>query len=289
LEFRILGPLQVVEGKQTVTLGGRRERGLLALLLLSANRVVSAERLAEDLWAGDPPEGATQSLRVYVSRLRRALGESGEGIVVTQPPGYLARVDPEALDAARFEALVARGRAEVAAGRHREAAELLREALALWRGPALADLADAPFARAEAARLDETGLAALEERVEAELACGRHREVVSELDALTQAHPLRERLWALRMLALYRSGRQAEALRAYQELRGVLGGSWASSPVLPFAASRQPSCARSLNLTGRSRQPPPSPAPRRPTPRPQPGWPLSFSPTSSAPPSYSPA
>jgi DNA-binding SARP family transcriptional activator/tetratricopeptide (TPR) repeat protein len=234
VEFRILGPLEVLQGDQTVVLAGRRERALLALLLLSANRVVSSERLAEDLWAGSPPEGATQTLRVYVSRLRRSLGEPGEVMVVTQPPGYLLRVEPEAVDAGRFEALVARARAEAAEGRHGEAAGTLREALALWRGPALADLADAPFARAETARLEEARLAALEERVEADLACGRHREVVSELDGLTRTHPLRERLWALRMLALYRSGRQADALRAYQDLRGVLGEELGLEPSAPL-------------------------------------------------------
>jgi DNA-binding SARP family transcriptional activator len=224
VEFRILGPLEVLDdGGASLAVGGGRERAVLALLLLSANRVVSSERLADDLWGDRPPEG-THALRVYVSRLRKALREAGgDGVLVTRPPGYVVRVEPGALDAARFEALLARGREEAAGGDHAGAAETLREALALWRGPALADVADAPCARAEAARLEEARLAALEERVEADLACGRHGTLVAELDALTRAHPLRERLWAQRMVALYRSGRQAEALRAYQELRGILG------------------------------------------------------------------
>jgi DNA-binding SARP family transcriptional activator len=224
MEFHILGPLEVVHDGRLVTLGGGRERALLALLLLSANTVVSSDRLAEDLWAGRPPEGAHQALQVYVSRLRKALrAGGGDGILVTRPPGYLARVGTDELDAARFEALLAEGRAEAAAGDHGRAATTLREALGLWRGPALADLADAPFARTEAARLEESRLAATEERIEADLACDRHGELIPELDALTRAHPLRERLWAQRMVALYRAGRQAEALRVYQELRGLLG------------------------------------------------------------------
>ena len=235
MEFGILGPLQVLRAGRSLTLGGGQERALLALLLLSANRVVSGERLAEDLWGDHPPEGAAQALRVGVSRLRKALREAGDdGVLVTQAPGYLLRIDPEALDAARFEALLAKGREQAAAGEQKEAAVTLGEALALWRGPVLADLADAPFARAEAARLEEARLAATEERVEADLACGRHAELTAELDALTRAHPLREHLWAQRMLALYRSGRQAEALRAYQDLRLLLGEELGIEPSAPL-------------------------------------------------------
>jgi DNA-binding SARP family transcriptional activator/class 3 adenylate cyclase len=235
MEFRILGPLEVVDDGRSRALGGSQERALLALLLLSANRVVSGERLAEDLWGDHPPDGAAQALRVGVSRLRKALREvGGDGVLVTRAPGYLLGVDPEHLDAARFEALLAKGRDQAAAGQHQEAAVTLREALALWRGPVLADLADAPFARAEAARLEEARLAATEGRVEADLACGRHAELAAELDALTRAHPLREGLWAQRMLALYRSGRQAEALRAYQDLRLLLGEELGIEPSAPL-------------------------------------------------------
>ena len=225
MEFRILGPLEIVGDKAAgVMLGGRRERAVLALLLLSANRVVSAERLAEDLWGDRPPEDPAHALRIHISRLRKVLREAGaEGIVVTQSPGYVVTVDTAAIDAMRFESLVARAREQATGGDQEQAAVTLREALGLWRGPALADVADAPLARAEAARLEEARLAALEDRVEADLGCGRHDQLVAELDALTRAHPLRERLWAQRMIALYRAGRQAEALRAHQEVRAILG------------------------------------------------------------------
>jgi len=224
VEFRILGPLEIVGAGAAVTIGGGRERAVLALLVLSANRVVSAERLAMDLWGDRPPENPAHALRIHISRLRKVLREAGaEGVVVTQPPGYVLTVDPAAVDALRFEALVARARDRAAGGHPAGAAATLREALGLWRGPALADVADAPLARAEAARLEEARLAALEDRVEADLGCGRHGQLVAELDALTRAHPLRERLWAQRMTALYRAGRQAEALRAYQEVRAILG------------------------------------------------------------------
>jgi DNA-binding SARP family transcriptional activator len=224
MEFRILGPLEVIgDDGASVAVGGSRERGVLALLLLSANRVVPSERLAADLWGDHAPEGATHALRVHVSRLRRALREAGaEGVLVTQSPGYVARVPPGALDAARFEALLGRGREAAAEGDHRAAADMLREALALWRGPALADLPEAQVARAEAIRLEEARLVALEGRIDADLACGRQAELVGELEGLTKVHPLREHLWYLRMLALYRAGRQAEALAAYQELRHLL-------------------------------------------------------------------
>ena len=221
-EFRVLGPLEVGNDGQSLRLRGNRERVLLTLLLLNANRTISAERLAEDLWDGAPPDGAIRLLRVYVSRLRHALGPAGQA-VVTRPSGYALEVDPEAVDTLRFEALVARGRVQARGGDHEQAAETLHEALTLWRGPALADVADAPFARAEATRLEEARLAAVEDRIEADLACGRHGEVTAELEALTGEHPFRERLWSQRIIALYRSGRQADALRAYQQLRSTLG------------------------------------------------------------------
>ncbi|HEV8626389.1 MAG TPA: BTAD domain-containing putative transcriptional regulator, partial [Acidimicrobiia bacterium] len=236
LEFRILGPLEIVYDGGSLAVAGNRERTLLALLLLSANRVVSSERLADDLWAGEPPETATQVLRVFVSRLRRTLREAGsDGLLLTQPPGYVIRVEPKSLDAACFESLVAEGRDQTARGDSTRAAATLREALALWRGPALSDVADAPGARAEAARLEEVRLAVLEDRIDADLACGRHVELVPELDGWTRAEPLRERLWAQRMLALYRAGRQAEALRAYQDLRRFLGEELGIEPTTTLA------------------------------------------------------
>ncbi|HMC80223.1 MAG TPA: BTAD domain-containing putative transcriptional regulator, partial [Acidimicrobiia bacterium] len=224
MEFLILGPVEVVGPGGAVAIGGSRERVLLARLLLSANQVVSSERLVDDLWEGEPTDGALPALQVYVSRLRKALRSCGpDDVVVTRAPGYLLRVASGDLDATRFEALLSDARRQLASGGHEVASVTLRGALALWRGRALAEVADMPFARAEAARLEEARLAAVEERIEADLACGRHAELIGELAALVSEHPLRERLWAQRMLALYRVGRQAEALRAYQDLRRFLG------------------------------------------------------------------
>ena len=220
VEFRVLGAVEVVAGGQAVAVGGSRERAVLARLLMSANQVVSQSTLVDDLWPGDQPEGAVPAVQAYVYRLRKALRRAGaEEVVQTRPSGYLLAVDPDDLDATRFETLVRRARQAAADGTHAEAAATLAEALGLWRGPAYPGLADLPFARTEAARLEEIRLGALEARIEADLACGRDGELIGELAALTDEHPLRERLWALRMTALYRSGRQAEALRTYQELR----------------------------------------------------------------------
>ena len=219
MEFRILGPLEVADGERVVDLGGPRERALLARLLISANLVVSAGRLAEDLWSGEPPAHWLPTLRVYVSRLRRALGA---GAVLTEPPGYRLRLAAGQLDADDFERLAAAARRDLADGRAEAAAAGLRRALGLWRGPALSGVADLPFARADAARLEEARLSAVEDWVEAELGCGNHAGMTAELDGLVTSHPLRERLRGQRMRALYRCGRQADALRAYQELRAYL-------------------------------------------------------------------
>ena len=221
MEFRILGSVEVADDGVTKDLGGLRERTLLARLLLSAGEVVSADRLAEDLWAGRPPPQCMATLRVYISRLRRALGPASAALL-TQPPGYRMVISPGQLDASRFVGLVAAGHQDLAAGRPGAAAAKLREALGLWRGPPLSDVADFSFAQAEVARLAEARLAAVEDLVEADLAGGRHAAVTSELDGLVATHPLRERLCGQRMLALYRCGRQAEALAAYGELRGRL-------------------------------------------------------------------
>jgi len=218
VEFRILGSVEVADGGVTKDLGGLRERTLLARLLLSAGQVVSADRLAEDLWAGDPPPHCMATLRVYISRLRRALGP-GSAALLTQPPGYRMVISAGELDAGRFASLVAASREDLAAGRPEAAAAKLRAALGLWRGPPLSDIADFSFAQAEVVRLQEARLTAIEDLVEADLACGRHAALTSELDGLVATYPLRERLCGQRMLALYRCGRQAEALQAYQELR----------------------------------------------------------------------
>jgi predicted ATPase/DNA-binding SARP family transcriptional activator len=221
VEFRILGPIEADDNGLKLDLGGLRERALLARLLLSANRVVSADRLADDLWSGSPPPHSMATLRVYISRLRRALGARAD-VLVTQAPGYRLNVTGDELDAVRFESLVRSAEADLAAGQAQAAAGMLRAALGLWRGPALSDVADLAFAQADAGRLEEARLAALESRVDADLACGWHASLVAELDGLSSAHPLRERLTGQRILALYRCGRQAEALTAYATLRDRL-------------------------------------------------------------------
>ena len=216
MEFRVLGPLEVADGDSLVPLAGA-QRALLALLLLSANEVVSSDRLIEELWGDRSPESGRTALQVRVSQLRKALGEWG-GLVVTRAPGYVLRVDAEQLDLVRFERLVA----EAEGADPGVAASKLREGLSLWRGSPLADLGFESFAQPAIARLEELRLVAIEKRVDADLALGRHAEVVGELEALVVEHPLRERVRAQLMLALYRCGRQADALAAYQRARREL-------------------------------------------------------------------
>ena len=188
-EFGILGPLEVASSGRAVPLGGPRQRAVLALLLLEANRVVSLDRLAEDVWGGHPPDGWVTTVQIYVSHLRQALepdrarGAAGE-VLVTRNPGYLLRVDGEQLDATRFQDGFAAGRAALEAGRYAEAAGTLRQALGLWRSGVLADLADYAFTRPEAARLEELRLAATEARIDADLALGRHDALTAELEQL---------------------------------------------------------------------------------------------------------
>src|SRR5215468_7686358 len=239
LEFGILGPLEVQVSGRAVPLGGPRQRAVLALLLLEANRVVSMDRLAEDVWGGDPPEGWATTLQTYVFHLRQALepGRSrgaASGVLVTRGRGYLLRVDREHLDGALFQDGFAAGRAALEAGRCAEAAETLRKALELWRSPVLADLADYAFTRPEAARLEELRLATLEARIDADLALGRHDALTAELERLVAEHPLRERLHGQLMLALYRCGRQADALAAYRRVRDLLDGELGIDPGEPL-------------------------------------------------------
>ena len=198
-----------------LTLGGGRQRALLAILLLHANEAVSADRLIDDLWGQSPPATARKIVQLYVSRLRKELGN---GRLVSRSPGYMLCVERSELDLARFESLLG----EASRTGPGSAAPKLRDALALWRGPPLADFAYEPFARAEIARLEELRWAAREQRIDADLATGRHAELIGELEALIAEHPLRERLRAQLMLALYRSGRQAEALDAYRHTRREL-------------------------------------------------------------------
>jgi class 3 adenylate cyclase len=219
LELRLLGPLEVSSGGRAVSLGGPKPRALLAVLALDLGRVVSVDRLVEELWPGAPPETAAHAVQVYVSQLRKALG--GDALP-RKGPGYSLDLDPDRVDVARFVRLVEEGREALAAENAGDAASMLREALSLWRGPALADFAYEPFAQTEIARLEELRTVALEERIEADLALGRHAELVSELEALVEVHPLRERPRGQFMLALYRSGRQADALAAYRTARETL-------------------------------------------------------------------
>jgi DNA-binding SARP family transcriptional activator len=220
MEFRILGPLEVTNRTGIVALPGRRLRALLAMFLLHPNEAISADRLAQALWGEDAPATSITTVRVHVSRLRRALDGDAD-LLTTSPAGYRLRVRPGELDSERFEDLVDTARSSMPADPE-AARAALRDALAMWRGRPLADLASASFAEAAIARLEDERLDALELRVEADLAVGRHDELVPELQALVDQAPLRERLHAQLMLALYRSGRQADALEAYRRLRAEL-------------------------------------------------------------------
>ena len=220
MEFRILGPLEVDGAAGPIDLTGGKQRALLAILLLNANEVVHAGRLVELLWSEGPPADAGKALQIHVSRLRRALAP--DEVVQTRPGGYLLAADAESFDLPRFEGLAARGRSLLAAGDAPRARDALAEGLALWRGAPLTEFAAEPFARAEIARLEELHAGVLEDRVEADLLLGGHGALVPELEAFVARHPLRERLRGQLMLALYRSGRQAESLQAYRDARNAL-------------------------------------------------------------------
>ena len=228
LEFRVLGPLEVGADRGPLRLGGPKQRATLAILLLSANRVVSIDRLADDLYAGDPPVTAVTQVQRQISELRKTLGSPSS--IGTRAPGYVIHLEPEQLDLDHFERLTGDAGRALHRGEARVAADLLHDALGLWRGEPLADVAGEPFAAAAVQRLTEIRLFALELRIEAELALGRHLELIPELEELVAAEPLRERLRAQLMLALYRSGRQAEALDAYRAARETLVGELGIEP-----------------------------------------------------------
>ena len=232
MDYRILGPLEVRDGDRPVALGGEKQRALLAVLLLHADEVVSADRLIDELWGERAPPGAANTLHAHVSRLRKALdtngvalpeangeptGASSGGVLLTRGHGYLLRVQPGELDLDRFQAFIEAGREALTKGEPQRAADTLRSGLALWRGPPLADFAYESFAQAPIAQLEELRLGAVEDRVEADLALGRHHQLVGELTALVAKDPLRERLRMQLMLALYRCDRQAEALAVYRQ------------------------------------------------------------------------
>jgi DNA-binding response OmpR family regulator len=223
LDIRLLGPLELRYRGADVPIRAARVRRLLGLLLLQRGRVVSIDRLVDEVWDNDPPDSALAALRVHVSRLRKMLAAAGlDNILVTRPTGYLIEVPEDCVDADRFERAVTSARSLVDAGEDRKAVEVFRTALQLWHGAALTGIATSTYVAGEAARLEEARLNALEDCIGAEIGSGHARDVLGELEALTVEHPLRERLWSLRMLALYRAGRQAEALDCYQTLRRQL-------------------------------------------------------------------
>jgi DNA-binding SARP family transcriptional activator len=218
MEFRILGPQQVFDDARPLALGGPKQRAVLAHLILRANHTVGVEQLVDDLWGDEPPDTARNTLQTYVYRLRKVLGEERlEG----RDGGYVLSAAPEEVDAARFEAIVKDAK-RLSASDPAAAATRFGDALALWRGAPLDDLGQEPSLRGEIARLEELRLSATEHRIGAEIASGRNSTVISELEALTARYPLRERMWANLMLALYRGGRHAEALSTYQRARDVL-------------------------------------------------------------------
>ncbi len=274
MQFRILGPLDVSEDGCRIDLGGPRQRALFALLLLNANEVVARDRLIDELWGEEPPASAVKTLQANVSRLRGSLngGEGGHGNgagrLETHGHGYLLRVEPGELDADRFRALLEEARRDLARGDAGAASESLREGLGLWRGTPLADLSHDSFAGAEIGRLEELQLTGREERIDADLALGRHAELVGELESLVDKHPLRERLRAQLMLALYRSDRQAEALRVYQDGRQRLAEELGLEPSGSLRRlegqilERDPSLAAPAGPPPDPR-PPPEPARRR--------------------------
>jgi len=239
-------------------LGGPKQKALLARLLLDLGRPVAIERLIDDLWGERVPESAAKMVQVYVSQLRKVLPE---GMLVTRPPGYLVAADPENVDLYRFERLVDQGRAAVERGDPAGGAELLRQALALWRGAACGEFRE-PFAVREAARLKEMRLACLEDRIEADLAGGRHGGLAGELEALVARHPLRERLRSQLMLCLYRSGRQADALEAYRAYRLTLDEELGIAPSARLQELEMLMLRQAPELEA-----PPLPAERRPTNR----------------------
>ncbi|WP_440100204.1 AfsR/SARP family transcriptional regulator [Streptosporangium sp. H16] len=251
MRFDILGPTRIrLDGGRVVTVGGQGMRALLVMLLLDAGRVVTTERLIGGLYGDDPPASAANALQSQVSRLRRTLGV--QEMIEFHPAGYRIAAGADAVDAHRFERLAAEGRRALASGEHGRTVGLLGEALSLWRGPALADVGESPFAQAPSARLERLRLDCVEDRVQAELELGRHRELVAELQELTAAHPFRERLYGQLMRALYNAGRRAEALEVYEGARRILGEEFGVDPSAELAAVHLAVLRADPALTGAS-------------------------------------
>lgn len=261
MEFRMLGPFDVVVGGESISLGSAKQRALLAILAIHANEVVSVDRLIDDLWGARPPATAANTLQAYVSRLRKVLDGDPGVAIVSRSPGYMLRAAPEQIDAHRFVEQVAEARAHDAGD---ERSTLLGKALDLWRGTALADFQFEPFAQNEIGRLEELRLGAIESRIEADLACARHAALVPELEALVGDNPLRERLREQLMLALYRSGRQVEALEVYRRGRRRLVDELGIEP-----GPRLQELERAILAHDRAIDAPPT---RRRRPSPRRGW-----------------
>ena len=266
MQFRVLGPVEVVTaGAGPVELSAAKPRTVLAVLVCARNSAVSTDRLIDAVWGADPPRTAAQNLRSYVHQLRRALGEPGR--IVWRPGGYVLLTSPGEVDADRFAVLAGQGTAALAAGDAGQTAALLRQALGLWRGPAYAGLDDIGLLRDEVARLTECRHAVLETRIDADLALGRHGELVAELGVLVAADPLRERWRAQLMRALHRSGRQADALAVYRETRRLLADELGLEPGSELRALEQ---AILRGQPDPSSTPPPASPPTPPAPAPVP-------------------
>jgi YVTN family beta-propeller protein len=265
LEFRLLGPVEAIADSASLDLGGPKQRAVLALLLLRANEVLARERLIDDLWGDDPPATARETVKAYVGRLRKVIPVNDKSVRLrSYGGGYLLELDPEQLDLYRFQQLAEGGAQALADGDANRAASLLRDALSQWRGRPLADLGGAAFVDTERARLEELRLAALENRIDADLMLDRAPTVVPELQQLTREHPYRERLYRQLMLALYRSGRQADALDAYRDLRRRLTSELGLEPSRESQDMQRAILAADPALTpGRSGHATPEPAAER--------------------------
>jgi YVTN family beta-propeller protein len=262
IDFRILGPLEAQDNGRLAPLGGTRQRAVLAILLLHRGQVVSMDRLVDELWGEHPPGTATKTVQVYVSRLRKELGQ---GVVLTRGGGYVLDADADQLDAERFEHLTDAGRDALERGEAQQAGNLLREALGLWRGPPLGDLGYEPFAQSHVARLEELRMVALEHRIEADLALGEHAALIPQLETLVREHPARERLRAQLILALYRSGRQTDALASYRDARRALVAELGVEPSRELQELERAMLTQDpeLDAPARARRPGASPRARR--------------------------
>src|SRR5262245_59356021 len=262
MDYRILGPLEAFDGERSLSLGGTRQRAVLALLLLHANEALTRDVIIDQLWGETPPPTAAKVLQNCISALRKELPDGG-AVLRTVGGAYALDVRPDELDRDRFEHALAKGRAALAAGDGEHAAEQLRAALRLWRGAPLCDFSYESFAQDEIVRLNELHIAAVEDRIDAELTGGRAEELVPELEALVGRHPLRERLRRQLMLALYRTGRQAEALAAYRDARQTLLGELGIEPSRALQELEKAILAQDPALDVGAHRSAPSASPRR--------------------------